>query len=279
MKKKVLVTAILTLAVGAVGMTACSKKADTAATTAAETVAESTTAAEAESTEVDAEAEEIEEDYMSGLITAIDGNILTVKNDEDETEKAYDISNAELIQEYPFAEGDWIEICYPAETTEDPVPALTVEVLDSVIAQNTDPSEEGKIVEVTEDTVTIEVEGENYTLNIANAYIVAADGLAADQNAVITYIGDLDDEAMAVKVVTEDSYGTDEAQICALIGEVAQIGEDGDNIVLESAQGDFFTFVSDDIDFSEFAEGDTLQIEYTGTITAKAVPAVEVIKK
>ena len=277
MKKKVLVTAILTLAVGAVGMTACSKKADTAATTAAETVAETTAAVEAESTE--AETEEIEEEYMSGLITAIDGDILTVKNDEDETEKAYDISNAELTQEYPFAEGDWIEICYPAETTEDPVPAITVEVLDSVIAQNTDPSEEGKIVEVTEDTVTIEVEGENYTLNTANAYIVAANGIAADQNAVVTYIGDLDDEAMAVKIVTEDSYGTDEAQISALIGTVAQIGEDGENIVLESAQGDFFTFVSDDIDFSEYAEGDTLQIEYTGTVTAKTVPAVEVIKK
>lgn len=283
MKKKVLVTAILTLAVGAVGITACSKKADTAATTAAEASVETT--AEADSvaaSESDAESDaedEIEEEYMSGLITAIDGDVLTVKNDEDETEKAYDISKAELTQEYPFAEGDWIEICYPAETTEDPIPAMTVEVLDSVIAQNTDPSEEGKIVEVTEDTVTIEVEGENYTLNTANAYIVSANGIAADQNAIVTYIGDLDDEAMAVKIVTEDSYESDEAKINALIGEVAQIGDEGESIVLESAQGDFFTFVSDEIDFSEYAEGDTLQIEYTGTVTAKTIPAVEVIKK
>ncbi|MGN0159592.1 MAG: hypothetical protein ACI39W_10770 [Brotaphodocola sp.] len=275
MKKKVLVTAILTLAVSAVGVTACSKKADTAATTAAET----TVAAETETEAVETEEEGIEEEYMSGLITAIDGNILTVKNDEDSTEKAYDISNAELTQEYPFAEGDWIEICYPAETTDDPIPAMTVEVLDSVIAQNTDPTEEGKVVAVGEDTITIEVEGEEYTLTTANAYIVAADGITADQNAMVTYIGDLDDDAMAVKIVMEDSYDSDEAQISALIGEVAQVGEEGENIVLESAEGDFFTFVSDDIDFSEYAEGDILQIEYTGTVTAKEIPAVEVIKK
>ena len=46
MKKKVLVTAILTLAVGAVGITACSKKADTAATTAAEASVETTAEAD-----------------------------------------------------------------------------------------------------------------------------------------------------------------------------------------------------------------------------------------
>ncbi len=273
MKKKVLVTAILTLAVGVAGITACSKKEETAAATATETVAETTTAEETE------EAEEIEEEYMSGLITAIDDNILTVKNDEDETEKAYDITNAELTQEYPFAEGDWVEICYPAETAEDPVPVITLEVLDSVIAKNTDPSEEGIVVEATEDTITIDVDGENYTLNTANAYIVGENGIAADEKATVTYIGDLDDEAMAVKVVMEDSYDTPEAKINALIGEVVQIGEDGESIVLESAAGDFFTFVSEDIDFSEYAEGDVLQIEYTGTVTAKTIPAVNITKK
>lgn len=270
MKKKVLVTAILTLAVGTIGITACSKKEETAATTAAESVAETTAAAATEM-------EEVEEDYMSGLITAIDGNVLTVKNDEDETEKAYDITNADLTQEYPFAEGDWVEICYPIESTEEPIPAIALEVLDSVIAKNTDPSEEGLVVEAAEDAITIEVDGENYTLSTANAYIVG--DITADKNATVTYIGDLDDEAMAVKVVMEDSYETPEAQISALIGEAVQIGEEGKNIVLESSEGDFFTFVSADIDFSEYEEGDMLQIEYTGTITAKEVPAVNVTKK
>ena len=278
MKKTLLATAILALAVSSA---ACSRKADTeAATTASATVAETATeaAAEADSTAASEDAE-AEEDYMSGLITKIDGDILTVKNDEDDTEKNYDISGAEVTQEFPFAEGDWVEICYPAETTEDPVPVITLEVLDSVIAMNTDPSEEGTVVDATMNNITIEVDGENYTLSTANAYIVGANGIQVDKKATVTYVGELDDEAMAVKVVMEDSYGTPEAEINAFVGEVAQLSEEGESVVLESAEGDFYTFVSEDVDFSEYAEGDILQIEYTGTITAKEVPAVNVIKK
>lgn len=278
MKKPLLATAILALAVSSA---ACSKKADTeAATTASATVAETATvaAAEADSTAASEDAE-VEEDYMSGLITKIDGDILTVKNDEDDTEKNYDISGAEVTQEFPFAEGDWVEICYPAETTEDPVPVITLEVLDSVIAMNTDPSEEGTVTDATMNNITIEVDGENYTLSTANAYIVGANGIQVDKKATVTYVGELDDEAMAVKVVMEDSYGTPEAEINAFVGEVAQLSEEGESVVLESEEGDFYTFVSEDVDFSEYAEGDILQIEYTGTITAKEVPAVNVIKK
>lgn len=273
MKKRLLATAILVLAVGA---TACSKKADTpSAASVADTEAVESTAEE-ETTE---EEEEIEEDYMSGLITAINGDILTVKNDEDETEKDYDISAAEISQEFPFAEGDWIEIAYPAETTEDPVPAITVEVLDSVIAQNTDPSAEGTVVDATMNNITIQVDGEDYTLSTSNAYIVGENGIQTGKLATVTYIGDLDDEPMAVKVVMEDSYNTPDAEKFAFIGEVCQIGEDGDNVVLESGDGDFYTFVSDDIDFSDYAEGDILEIEYTGTVTAKEVAAVAITKR
>lgn len=285
MKKKVLVTAIVTLTIGAVGVTACSKKADTpaASTEAVTETAESSLAAEVE-TETANEAEttedtDLEETYMSGLITAMNGDILTVKNDEDAAEKDYDISNAEVTQEYPFAEGDWIEICYAADPSADPIPALTVEVLDSVIAQNTDPTVEGMIIDAANESITIQVDGEDYTLVRANAYVVAKNGILVDKNAQITYIGDLDDEALAVKIVMEDSYDSDAAQINALVGEVAQISEEGDSIILKSAQEDFFTFVSDDIDFTEYAEGDLLQIEYTGTITAKEIPAVEVTKR
>ena len=82
---------------------------------------------------------------------------------------------------------------------------------------------------------------------------------------------------MATKVVTEDSYDTAEAELSAFIGKVAQNEED--NIVLESAEGDFYTFVSDDIDFSAYSTGDTLQIFYTGTITDKEISADKVEKK
>ena len=65
--------------------------------------------------------------------------------------------------------------------------------------------------------------------------------------AEVTYLGDLDDEPLAIKIVMDDAKDTDEAQINAFVGKVAQLGEDGDHIVLEAQTGDFFTFVSDSI--------------------------------
>lgn len=278
MKKRLLITTMLVLALSA---TACSKKAEetTAApetTTTAETTTEATTEA---ITEAPTE-EDVEEDYMTGLITKFTDTLLTIKNDEDGTEKDYDIRDAEVIQEFPFAEGDWVEIAYPAETTDDPVPVIRVEVLESVIAANTDPSVEGTVEDATTNTLTLKLEeGESYTFNTANAYVVAKDGVTVDKKATVTFIGDIEDtepNPLAVKIVMEDSYDTPEAELNAFSGEVAQV-EDS-SIIMVSADGDFYTFVSDDIDFSSYKAGDSIQIFYTGTITEKAIPATKIVK-
>lgn len=273
MKKTWLAMAVLAMALGA---TACSS--DKGGETAATTVAESTTAATqaSESAETEETEEEVEEESMTGVITGINGDILTVLSDDDSNEKDYDISKAEVSQEFPFSEGDLVEIMFPYETTEDPVPAISVEVLESVIAQNTDPSATGTVKEADDTTLTLEMEGESYSINIANAYVVAADGIAAGKEATVTYIGDLDDEAMAVKVVMEDSYDTEEAKLNAFVGKVVQSEEN--NIVLESANEDFYTFVSDDTDFTKYSAGETLRIFYTGTITDKEITADKVEK-
>ena len=83
----------------------------------------------------------------------------------------------------------------------------------------------------------------------------------------------------AIKIVMDDAKDTDEAQINACVGKVAQLGEDGDHIVLEAQTGDFFTFVSDSSDLSQYAEGDTLQIQYDGSINDKEIKAVKITKK
>lgn len=277
MKKKLLITTMLVLALSA---TACSKKAEetTAApeTTTAEAV---TTEASTEETTVE-EDDEVEEDYMSGLITKFTDTILTVKNDDDETEKDYDISDAEVIQDFPFAEGDWVEITFPAETAENPVPVIRVEVLDSVIAATTDPSVEGTVEDAAMNTLTLKMEdGMTYTFTTTNAYVVGKEGITVDKKATVTFIGeaeDTDPNPLAVKIVMEDSYNTPEAELNAFSGEVAQIEEN--SIVLESADGDFYTFTSEDIDFSSYKAGDNLQIFYTGTISEKAIPATRIVK-
>ncbi len=273
MKKTWLVMAVLTMALGA---TACSSNNSGTATTTAESTEAATEATEsAEETEAE---EDVEEESMTGVVTAINGDILTVLSDDDDSEKDYDLSKAEVVREFPFAEGDLVEITFPYETTEDPVPAIYVEVLESVIALSSDPTATGTVTAADDATLTLELEdGESYTVNIANAYIVATDGITTDKEATVTYIGDLDDEAMAVKVVMEDSYDTEAAERNAFVGKVVQSEEN--NIVLESANEDFYTFVSDDLDFTEYSAGDTVRIFYIGTITDKEIEAEEIEKK
>ncbi|MCD8082753.1 MAG: hypothetical protein LUE86_04280 [Clostridiales bacterium] len=266
MKKVYLIIAAMLLAVSA---GACSKSGSNSAP--------ETTAAATEAATEDEDSEDIDEDYVDGLITAINGNVLTIQNDEDGAEADYDISEAEVTQEFDLSEGDWVEVVFLEGSSDDPIPAISLEVLESVIGENSDPSVEGKVVDATNEHLVLEVEGEQYSINTANAYIVGEDGIRVDQKATVTYLGDLDDEPMAAKVVMQDSYDSDEAEQFAFVGEVAQVGEDGDSIILESAEGDFFTFVAAEgtkIEFEDFEEGDILRIFYSGSIAAKEIPAL-----
>ncbi|MDO4267812.1 MAG: hypothetical protein Q4C73_05005 [Eubacteriales bacterium] len=273
MRKMLLFAAVAALSVSAA---ACSKKEAPEPTTAATeaSVEESSTEASTEET-----TEEVETDYVSGIITKIDGDTLVVKSLDDDVERTYDIADAELIQDYPFSEGDWVDISFPVGSETEPVPAVTVEVTESMIGQSMDPPAEGKVVDATMNSMTLEVDGVEYPLITANAYIVAKDGITVDKNATVTYLGSLDDDPVVAKVVMEDSYGTPEAEKNAFIGEVAQIAEDGSNIVLASANGDFYTFVSDSIDFTQYKEGDNLEIFYEGSIGDKEIQATEIVKQ
>lgn len=105
MKKALLITAIAAVSISAA---ACSSKK-----------AAETTAAPAETTAAEETSEtDVEEDYTSGIITAIDGDIITVKDDYDEQERKYDLSGAEVTKEFPLSWGDWVDLTFPAGTTE-----------------------------------------------------------------------------------------------------------------------------------------------------------------
>lgn len=265
MKKALLITAIAAVSISAA---ACSSKKPA-----------ETTAAPAETTVAETSTEAADEDYTSGVITAIDGDILTVKDDYDDQERKYDISKAEVTKEFPLSEGDWVDLTFPADSTEDPIPAIAMEVTSSTLEQTMDPVADGTIKDAASDSMTLEVDGEDYKILTGNAYVVGKDGIQAGASAEVTYLGDLDDEPLAIKIVMDDAKDSDEAQINAFVGKVAQIGEDGDHIVLEAQTGDFFTFVSDSTDFSQYAEGDTLQIQYNGSINDKEIQAVKITKK
>ena len=79
------------------GTAACSSTGKDTATTAApsaEASTEAVTETESQEEEEQGEEEDVEEDSITGEITAIDGDILTVRSDDDDSEKNYDLSKA-----------------------------------------------------------------------------------------------------------------------------------------------------------------------------------------
>ena len=98
MKKTMLAMAICAIMIGTA---ACSSKKQDVTTTAATTEAASEPVTEEESeSAIEDENEEVEEDFMTGEITAVNGDILTVRSDDDDSEKNYDLSQAEVTQEF-----------------------------------------------------------------------------------------------------------------------------------------------------------------------------------
>jgi hypothetical protein len=268
MKKHVLILSLLAFSLAAAG---CSKKAEeTVATTAVETVEETTT-------EEDDEEEELEEDSLGGSITAIDGDTITVKDDSSDSEIRFDISDAEITKQFDLTEGDYVYVEYYVEE-KDPLTAILLEVEDSVLAQTMDPVVEGTVVETADASITLNVDGEDWTFATGNAYIVADNGVNAGEEASVTYIGDFDDEPMAVKVVMADSADSDAAQKNALIGELAEVDEENGFIVLMTDNEDYYTFLSED-DLEQYSEGQTVQVFYEGSIASKDIEALKIVVK
>lgn len=278
MKKRILAVTLLTMALG---LSACSsnKPAETA-TTAETTTAAQTTQAAVTDTETES-GEEAEESYVEGTITKIDGDIVTIKNNEDDKEQSYDLSEAEINSDYELSVGDEVEVVFAEGASGDIIPALALDVYTSVIEENTDPSVTGTIEKAENDRLELKSEdGETYQLSTANSYIVSKGGLVSGVNAKITYLGDLDDTdpiPMAIKIVTEDSYDSKEASMNAFRGTVSKI--DGNNFVAETKDGNYFSCSAEDsVDLSSIDEGDDVLISYTGPLTAKII-AVTGIEK
>lgn len=280
MKRKLLAMMMITMALG---MTACSKKTDvetTAETTATETtVAE--TAKESESV-TETESEVVDEDYVDGTITAISGKIITVKNDEDETEAKYDLTDAQVNNQFDLTEGDWVEVIFAEGAAGDVIPAIRLEVLTSILEESMDASITGTIEEASADTIKVkDEEGETYEISIVNAYVVSKDGVKQGVEATVTYLGDLGDEEelpMGIKIVTEDSYDSDEAKVNAISGTVSQVFEGV--LTLELADGSQFNFNSENgsVDINTFKTGDTVTFTYEGSLASKIVPITGVVK-
>lgn len=264
MKKRFLVLALLAVTLALPG---CSSSKTT------ETTAAPTTAAE-DSAEETNEEEEPDEDSLTGELTSIDGDTVTVTSSDDGQEYTFDLSSAEITRQYDLTEGDGVYVEY---YVEDKIPLTTIalEVDEPYLETIMDPVIEGTITDTAARSITITTDnGDEYSFLTIHAYMVTTDGLQTGTRVRVSYIGEPDDEPYAIKVVTEDSFDSQDAQKNGFVADVSEVRDD--QIVLESEEEDFYTFTSDSLDFSQFSEGDTVLIIYDGKITDKEITALEI---
>lgn len=282
MKKHLLAIALLSVSVG---LAACTSnkpvettEATTESTTEAESVEVSATVETSESAAESTEAFDLQ--YTEGEITAIDGDQITVNDEFEEVTLKFDLSDAKITKTFPLSVGDYVEVAYPENAEGDVIKAEQLEVIDSVLASSEEPMLIGTVTEAGTGTLTIETEdGETYQFETANAYVVAAKGVEAGKEVQVNYLGDagFDDALTATKIVTEDSYDDPKAKINAFVGTVDSVEEHG--LVLVSSSGDYYTFVSPNLDFTQFEPGQTVQVTYTGSLAGKEISAEAVEKK
>ena len=289
MKKHYLAIAVLALALG---MTACSsKKAEettAAGTTAAQTTeaAAETTAAEtgAETTAADAQSEsEEEEDYFYGYVKEIKDKIVTVEDDAGKQVR-FEISGAEFSNDEELGVGDEVEITFYGELKADVTKAVYVDIVTSAAKEAAEAAaaEEdlivyGTIEKVDGGQLTLKTDEGVYTFDMTIAQQVTKGGINAGTEAEVTYYGDLDDvdePAMATRIVTEDAIDSADADIYALTGKVVEISDNA--VVLETADRNksLFAFVGKKGMFDSLKEGDTATVIYEGTLTGRTIQAI-----
>lgn len=294
MKKHYLAIAVLALALG---MTACSsKKAEetTAAGTtvaqtteaAAETTAAENTAAEtgAETTAADAQSEsEEEEDYFYGYVKEIKDKIVTVEDDAGKQVR-FEISGAEFSDDGELGVGDEVEVTFYGELKADVTKAVYVDIVTSAAKEAAEAAaaEEdlivyGTIEKVDGGQLTLKTDEGVYTFDMTIAQQVTKGGINAGTEAEVTYYGDLDDvdePAMATRIVTEDAIDSADADIYALTGKVVEISDNA--VVLETADRNksLFAFVGKKGMFDSLKEGDTATVIYEGTLTGRTIQAI-----
>ena len=240
MKKRYLMIAVMTVALG---MTACSSKKTE--TTAAPTTTEAQTTQEEATPEDAVEASE----SFYGFVKAVEGQTVTVADDTGAT---------------------------AAKAVEVDIITSAADIAKEEAAQTDDLTITGTIESTEDGSLTLKTEDGSYKLNTLIAQKVTKDGIKAGTEADITYYGDLEDEetpAVATKIVTADARDTAEAKIKTLTGTVAQV--ESNYIVLDTADPDntFFSFVGKDGMFDGVKTGDKVTVIYEGTLTAKTITA------
>lgn len=282
MKNAYSIAAVLCLALG---LTACSPKAEETApveTTAAETSSrqEGTEESKKETTEEETTTEaetEAERMIVTGRVEAIDKTVVTL-NGQDGQRYQVDLKDAETKSDLEIGEGDEIQVTFVDSCKEVKEPEAYTIISSVALEGDMDPVIAGLIAEAGEGTITIETDsGSTYTFSTTIAQVVTGSGgIAAGGYVEITYLG-TPDEGVALRVITEEGSGKADATYNLLEGTLVSYTDS--SITIQAANGSPFTFALDGyVDMEELGlgAGDDVEITYEGSLTQQNAVAIDV---
>ena len=303
MKKRNYILALGLMA--ALMLSACgSKQTENVQTQAAtQAAAAETTAAAEESTEAAAEGsqaavlaelpDDFDEEYFSGVVTAFDGTVVTLKNDDGES-KEFDIAAAERYDDGLLMEGCYAEIGY-ATLADGKIAALDVNVEMDIEQQaaieNRDPMIAGTVqLNDINDLELIDQGGVERDLDNSMARTVAFADIKNGDKVYVTYLGSLlnpeedpDEEnpiekPITIKIVAADALNSEEAAANYLTGIIDHIDHENGNLTLATDAVNFEVSAPEHM-LNGLDEEDEVKVYYEGALSGIMVDAVKIEKQ
>lgn len=101
----------------------------------------------------------------------------------------------------------------------------------------------GTVLDVSMNTLTVEVKKQEYTLNIADAEHEYANGIQTGNTVTVTYIGSLDDPDSLIVLKVQDSDPNEAAKNAQYVGEVTDATKN--TLTIQTEDGAVMTFAKD----------------------------------
>ena len=306
MKKRFIIPALTALMV--LGLAACgSKQTENVQTEAASAQAAAESQTSEENTEASSSAaetkvdvlsmlpEDFEEDYFEGIVTGIEGNVVTLKNGDGET-RSFDMSGAERYDEGSFMEGCYAEVTYAVDAEKETPYALdinvTMDIEQQAAIENRDPVIAGtvQLCDIN-DLEIIDINGVEHVFDNSMARTVSFAPVKQGDKVYVYYCGSIfndgeeseDEEKsigtpIVIKIVTPDALGSEDAEANFLTGIVDRI--DHENGLLDLlTESITFEVSGPEHMFKDIDEEDQIKVYYEGALSGIAVDAVKVEKE
>ena len=228
-----------------------------------------------------------EELVYEGVVKEMKNGRIFVAAD-DGTGQEFNIESAEREEEDGLMPGCYVSVSYIGGVAADVLSAESVyvqmDIEQQADAEGRDPVLYGTVSVVdANDLVVIDLNGVERTFDNCIARQVTFGNIASGTEVMVTYIGSLDPEnqiageygsgsgdPLALKVVSMDAAGSEEAEKDYIKGEVERRMEDA--IVVVNAAGEF-TFLGTPELFGDIKEEDYVRAYYKGALYSREVDA------